>query len=160
MYVRLGQLQYDELRLGVTRPATGDTIVDPATSGRYVGPFRPGDQDTIIYLADALDGSQLHCEATAFSAGAAVGTGVADMLVARGTIKVVEIVMIAPGAPSPPADPPADPPPNPPTDGSGCSSNGKDVIPKRACDAAGKCEDGEKPMHCPEGTTCVAGVCS
>src|SRR5439155_20958674 len=108
VYVRLGQLRYDELQLGVTRPATGETIVDPATAGRYVGPFRPGDQDTIIYLADALDGSQLRCEATALRAGMPVGAGAADMLVARGTIKGVEIVMGPPGAPTP------DPTPHPP----------------------------------------------
>jgi hypothetical protein len=242
-------LQFDELRVGVTRPATGETVVDPATAGRYVGPFRPGDQDAIIYLADALDGSQLHCEATAFRAGAAVASGGADMLVARGTIKDVEIVMNAAGAPNPPGDPP-NPPPDPPTDGKkatgtacsldaecltahcvdgvccesdcqtacrscalpdspglcrpvpggaqdprgkcadkgaascqstglcdvggdcavypagtvcqagGCSGNGKDVMPTRVCDGAGKCGDGEKAMHCAEGTSCVAGVCS
>ena len=64
VYVRLGQLQYDELRMGVTRTATGETVVDPATAGRYEGPFQPGDQDVIIYLADSLDGNQLRCEPT------------------------------------------------------------------------------------------------
>jgi hypothetical protein len=57
VYVRLGQLQFDELRLGVTQTATGETVVDPATAGRYQGPFQPGDQDAIIYLADTLDGT-------------------------------------------------------------------------------------------------------
>jgi len=101
VYVRLGQLEYDELQLRVTLPATGDTVVDPATDGRYVGPFRPGDQDTIIYLSDALDGSALHLEATALRTGMTIGAGAADMLVARGTIKVVEIVMGPPGATTP-----------------------------------------------------------
>src|SRR4051812_27367250 len=82
VYVRLGSLQYDELRLGVTRTATGDVVVDPATAGRYTGPFHPGDQDAIIYLPDALDGSSVRCDATALAAGAAVGSGAADMLVA------------------------------------------------------------------------------
>ena len=68
VYVRLGQLQFDELQLGVTRTATGETVVDPATAGRYQGPFQPGDQDAIIYLADTLDGSQLRCQATALAA--------------------------------------------------------------------------------------------
>jgi len=257
VYVRLGQLEYDELRLGVTRPATGETIVDPATAGRYAGPFRPGDQDTIIYLADTLDGSQLHCEATALRAGMPIGAGAADMLVARGAIKTVEIVMAPPGAPNPdpmpmpkpdpmpPPDPTPTPTPDPrkatgtacsldtecltghcvdgvccesdcqaacrscalpdtvglcrPVPGGaqdprgkcedkgaascqgtglcdvagdcavypagtvcqegGCSGNMRDIMPTRLCDGAGKCEDG-KPMHCPEGTTCAAGVCS
>ena len=57
VYVRLGSLQYDELRLGVTRTATGEVVVDPAAAGRYPGPFQPGDQDAFIYLPDALDGS-------------------------------------------------------------------------------------------------------
>jgi len=114
VYVRLGPLQYDELRLAVTRPATGETIVDPATAGRYVPPFQPGDQDAIIYLSDALDGSVLHFEATAMLAGAPVGAGSADVLVARGSIKVVEIVMGAPGTSMPPPKPDPMPPPNPP----------------------------------------------
>jgi hypothetical protein len=248
VYVRLGQLQYDELRLSLTVPATGETVVDPATAGRYVGPFRPGDQDTIVYLPDALDGSQLHCEATALRAGMPIGAGAADMLVARGTIKVVEIVMAPPGAPMPMPKPPPDPMPTPtdarkatgaacsldaecltghcvdgvccesdcqtacrscalpdtvglcrPVPGGaqdprgkcedkgaascqgtglcdvagdcavypagtvcqagGCSDNARDLMPTRLCDGAGKCEDG-KPMHCPDGTTCAAGVCS
>ena len=138
VFVRLGQLQFDELRLGVTRPATGDTVVDPATAGRYVAPFRPGIRDTIIYLADALDGSQLHCEATAFRAGAAVGSGAADMLVARGTIKDVEIVMGAPGAPNPPPDPP----PDPPTDGKKATAT--------ACSVDSEC----LTAHCVDGVCC------
>ena len=63
VYVRLGSLQYDELRLGVTQTATGEVVVDPATAGRYPGPFQPGDQDAFIYLPDALDGSRA-CGAT------------------------------------------------------------------------------------------------
>ena len=104
VYVRLGSLQYDELRLGVMRTATGEVVVDPATTGRYPGPFQPGDQDAFIYLPDALDGSEVRCDATALAAGAPVGSGAADMLVARGVMKTIEIVMGAPGS-TPPPDP-------------------------------------------------------
>ena len=253
VYVRLGSLQYDELRLGVTRTATGEVVVDSATTGRYPGPFQPGDQDAFIYLPDALDGSEVRCDATALAAGAPVGSGAADMLVARGVMKTIEIVMGAPGTPpdptTPPPDPPNPPPDPPPTsttgkptssvcslgsecltghcvDGvccesdctmacrscalpdtpglcrpvpggaqdprgkcadkgaascqqtglcdvagdcavypagticqvAGCSGNGKDMMPVRMCDGAGKCDDG-KPTHCPDGTTCAAGIC-
>ena len=242
VYVRLGQLQYDELRLGVTRTATGETVVDPATAGRYQGPFQPGDQDAIIYFADTLDGSQLRCQATALRAGSPVGSGAADMLVARGEMKAVEIVMGPPGTPTdPPPDPPGDPrhatgdacsldtecltahcvdgvccesdcqtacrscalpdtrglcrpvpggaqdprgkcqdkgaascqgtglcdvagdcavyPAGTLCQEGGCSDNGRDILPVRMCDGAGRCEDAPK-THCPEGTSCVAGVCS
>jgi hypothetical protein len=242
VYVRLGQLQYDELRLGVTRTATGETVVDPAQAGHYLGPFQPGDQDTIIYLPDALDGSQLRCDATALRGGQPVASGAAEMLVARGVIKVVEIVMSPPSAPpGSPLDPPPDPgratgaacsidaecltlhcvdgvccesdcqapcrscalPDTPglcrPVPGGaqdprgkcqdkgaascqgtglcdvagdcavypagticqpgGCSDNGREILPTRVCNGAGKCEDSPK-THCMEGTSCVAGVCS
>src|SRR3954470_8065781 len=115
VFVRLGSLQYDELRLGVTRMTTGDVVVDPATAGRYTGPFHPGDQDAIIYLPDTLDGSSVRCDATALAAGAAVGSGAADMLVARGMMKTVEIVMGAPGSPPTPPPDPTTPPPDPTT---------------------------------------------
>ena len=139
VYVRLGQLQYDELRLGVTHTATGETVVDPATAGRYQGPFQPGDQDAIIYLADTLDGSQLRCEATALRAGAPVGSGASDMLVTRGEMKAVEIVMGAPGAPP---DPPKDPPPDPPGDSRRATGD--------ACSLDTECLTG----HCVDGVCC------
>lgn len=141
VYVRLGQLQYDELRLGVTRTATGETVVDPAKAGHYPGPFQPGDQDTIIYLPDTLDGSQLRCDATALRAGAPVASGAAEMLVARGVIKVVEIVMGPPGAPTgPPADPPpTDPPPGDPGRATGA-----------ACSLDAEC----LTAHCVDGVCC------
>jgi len=98
--VRLGQLEYDELRFQLTQsaPATTDsgmaqTIVDPATNGRYVGPFRPGDQSVIVYVADELDGAPVRCAASALRAGAVVGTGVRDVTIERGKLKHVEIVM-------------------------------------------------------------------
>jgi hypothetical protein len=246
VYVRLGEIQYDELRLGVTHASSGETIVDPAAAGRYPGPFPPGDQDTIIYLADALDGSQLRCEATALRAGKPAASGAADLFVARGAIKTVEIVM---GPPGMPPDPPGDPPPDPPADArratgdacsiasecltghcvdgvccesdcqtacrscalpdtrglcrpvpggaqdprgkcedkgaascqgtglcdvagdcavypagticepGGCSDNGREILPTRMCNGAGKCDDAAK-TRCPEGTSCGAGVCS
>jgi len=69
------------------------TIVDPATNGRYVGPFRPGDQSVIVYVADELDGVPVRCAASALRAGAVVGTGVRDVTIERSKLKHVEIVM-------------------------------------------------------------------
>jgi len=98
--VRLGQLEYDELRFQLTRsaPATTDsgmaqTLVDPTTNGRYVGPFRPGDQTVLVYVADELDGVPVNCAATALRVGAIVGTGGRDVTIERGKLKHVEIVM-------------------------------------------------------------------
>ncbi len=96
IHARLGALAYDELQFGVTQ-AGGELLVDPATAGRYQGPFQPGDQDVIVYLRDDLDGNQLHCEASALSAGAVVGSGAGDVTVARGAIKDVEILMAGGG---------------------------------------------------------------
>jgi hypothetical protein len=158
VYVRLGSLQYDELRLGVTRTATGDVVVDPATTGRYTGPFHAGDQDAIIYLSDTLDGSQVRCDATALVAGAPVGSGAADMLVARGAMKTVEIVMGAPGSPTtPPPDPttpppdPTTPPPDPttpPPDPTSPTDTRKPTA--AACSLATECLTG----HCVDGVCC------
>ena len=147
VYVRLGSLQYDELRLGVTRTATGEVVVDSATTGRYPGPFQPGDQDAFIYLPDALDGSQVRCDATALAAGAPVGSGAADMLVARGVMKTIEIVMGAPGS-TPPPDPTTMPPPNPPPDPPPTSTTGKPT--SSACSLGSECLTG----HCVDGVCC------
>jgi hypothetical protein len=68
-------------------------IVDPASNGRYVGPFRPGDQSVIVYVADELDGVAVHCAASALRAGAVVGAGAGDVTIERRRIKQVEIVM-------------------------------------------------------------------
>jgi len=122
-------MAYDELQFRVTR-AGGEVIVDPATAGRYQGPFQPGDQDVLVYLRDDLDGSQLHCEVSALEAGAAVGSGAADVTVVRGEIEDVEIGMAAPGGP-----------PDKPS-GAG----------------AGKCESPGK-MKCGKDATCVDGEC-
>ena len=96
IHARVGSLQYDELQFRVTR-AGGELVVDPANAGRYQGPFQPGDQDVLVYLRDDLDGSQLHCEASALLAGAVVGSGAGDVTVARGAMKDVEIVMAGGG---------------------------------------------------------------
>jgi len=96
IHARLGALAYDELQFGVTTTG-GEVIVDPAVSGRYQGPFQPGDQDVLIYLRDDLGGSSLHCGANALSAGIVVGSGAGDVTVVRGEMKDVEIAMAAPG---------------------------------------------------------------
>ena len=96
IHARVGSLEYDELQFRVTRPA-GEVVVDPTTAGRYQGPFRPGDQDVIVYLRDDLGGSQLHCDASALSAGAVVATGAGDVTVVRGELRDVEIFMAPPG---------------------------------------------------------------
>jgi hypothetical protein len=89
--MRLGTLQYDELRLGVTH--ANDTLVDPQTDGRFLAPFRPGDQSVIIYLSDALDGETVRCDAEARSGGAVAATGSTDAPVVRHKIDRVEIAM-------------------------------------------------------------------
>jgi len=103
IHARLGSLEYDELQFRVTQ-AGGELVVDPAGAGRYQGPFQPGDQDVLVYLRDDLGGSQLHCEASALSAGAIVGSGAGDVTVVRGEMKDVDIVMSggggAPGKPN------------------------------------------------------------
>jgi hypothetical protein len=97
IHAHLGSLEYDELQFRVTR-AGGEVVVDPATAGRYQGPFQPGDQDVLVYLRDDLDGTPLHCEASALRAGAVVGSGAGDVTVVRGEMKDVEIFMAAPGS--------------------------------------------------------------
>jgi hypothetical protein len=144
VFVRLGPLEYDELRFGVTRAATGESVVDPATAGRYAGPFRPGDQDVIIYLSDDLDGSRLHCEVSALRAGQVAGFGAGDVTIARGMIRDVEIFMATPVAPDPPGmpdQPPPDPPDMPGTPG---RANGE------ACSVGMECATG----HCVDGVCC------
>lgn len=131
-------MAYDELQFRVTQ-AGGELVVDPATAGRYQGPFQPGDQDVLVYLRDDLDGSRLHCEASAFSAGAVIGSGAGDVTVVRGEIEDVDLLMAAPGgAPSKPSDAPPD---------------------KPAGEGDGKC-DGPGKMKCGKDETCVAGVCT
>ena len=130
-------MAYDELQFRVTR-AGGELVVDPATAGRYQGPFQPGDQDVLVYLRDDLDGSPLHCEASALRAGAVVGSGAGDVTVVRGEIEDVDVLMAAPGgAPGKPSDGPPKP---------GGAGDGK-------CDGPGK-------MKCGKDETCVAGVCT
>jgi hypothetical protein len=89
-----GALEFDELRFQVTMG--GNVVVDPMTTGRYEGPFRPGDQDVLIYLRDELGGSQLHCEASALRAGGVVSQGAGDVTVVGGQVKDVELFMAAP----------------------------------------------------------------
>jgi hypothetical protein len=134
IHARLGSLQYDELQFRVTQ-AGGELVVDPATAGRYQGPFTPGDQDVLVYLRDDLDGTRLHCEASASRAGAVVGRGAGDVTVVRGEMTDVDIDMIAP-----PGEPPK--PPDKPN-GDGCNSS-----------------DGDGKGKCPKDATCVAGVCT
>jgi len=95
IFARAGSLEYDELQFAVTS-AGGELIVDPATMGRYQGPFQPGDQDVLVLLRDDVAGSQLHCEASALRGGAVVSAGAHDVTVVRGEIQNVEIFM-APG---------------------------------------------------------------
>ena len=89
--LRMGQLEYDELRLGVT-DANG-TLVDPDGKGHFVAPFPAGDQSVIIYLSDALDGTAVQCSAEARLAGSAVASGSAGVTIRRRELERVEIVM-------------------------------------------------------------------
>jgi len=138
IHARLGSLTYDELQFSVTQ-AGGELVVDPATAGRYQGPFQPGDQDVLVYLRDDLDGSQLHCEVSALRAGAVVGGGAGDVTVVRDEMTDVDIVMAAAGGA-----------PGKPSDGPPGKANGDDQ---------GKCE-GPAKVKCGKDSTCVAGVCT
>jgi hypothetical protein len=111
VHLHLQQLQaVDELRFHLIRLPPPDaaagvaatTVVDPETTGRFLGPFPPGDQDVIIYLADDLDGSLLRCEAAALHMGSAAGRGSADVVVERQKIKTVDIFMVTSSDPAQP----------------------------------------------------------
>lgn len=137
VFVHVGSLQFDELRIGVRRADTAEVVVDPVTAGRYLGPFKPGDQDVIIYLPDALDGTPMLCEATALQGGVAASFGTGNLTVARGVIKDVKIFMAAP--PNSPGMPPPDvPPPGMPLPG---RSNGDSCSLGTEC-VTGQCVDG------------------
>jgi hypothetical protein len=99
---RVGQLQFDELRVGVKVLASGSpdggagadqTLVDPSTRGRYTGPFAPGDQDVYVYLPDDVAGERVSCQVTANEAGAVVGEGAIDVTVAAHEMKDVEVFL-------------------------------------------------------------------
>jgi hypothetical protein len=102
--LHLGDLQYDELRFRVTGPS--ETLVDPESNGRFVAPFRPGDQSVVVLLSDALGGATIHCEASALRGGAVVGNGAGAVTVQRDSIRDVEIVMLAGAAPGGMTPPP------------------------------------------------------
>jgi hypothetical protein len=105
---RVGQLEFDELRVGVTVLAVGSpdggaaadqTLVDPSTRGRYTGPFARGDQDVYVYLPDSTAGDRVSCDVTAAKAGAVVGQGANDVTIAAHEMKDVEVFLTG-GAPT------------------------------------------------------------
>jgi hypothetical protein len=136
IFAHLGSTDYDELQFAVLT-AGGDQIVDPATTGRYAGPFRAGDQDVLVYVRDDLAGTALHCEATALQAGAVASAGAGDVTVNRGEIKDVDIFMAAPGGGDG----------SPPDGGSG----GTPAKPNgQSCSLGTECLTG----HCADGVCC------
>ena len=154
--VHLGQLEYDELRFQLTQSAPGttnsdvpQTLVDPATNGRYVGPFRAGDQSVIVYVPDELDGVAVHCAASALRAGVVVGSGVGDVMIARGRIKQVDIVMASAVEPMPATG--AGGAAGAPATGAG-GSGGSSVATANggACNIGAECVSG----HCADGVCC------
>jgi hypothetical protein len=150
IFARLGSLQYDELQFQVTRttPDAGtEVVVDPATTGRYQGPFRGGDQDVLVYLRDDLAGSQLHCETSALQGNVVVGHGASDTTVIRGEMKDVEIFMADASGGSGGVGGTGTPPPTG-TGGTGMpptgSANGE------VCGLGAECLTG----HCADGVCC------
>jgi hypothetical protein len=146
-------LSYDELRFGVTLvdpagagAAAGDTLVDPATRGRYMAPFSPGDQDVVIYLRDDLDGKAVRCEVMALEAGATRASGTVDVTISRSEMKDVEVFMATPAATPPPPPPTTAPPPD--TGGGDTGGGGETDL----------CKGPLKPK-CMAKTKCVAGLC-
>jgi len=101
VFARLGALNYDALALQIARPtdtsgAPPQVLVDPASNGRYAGPFHGGDQDVYVYLPDDLDGARLQCSMTALLSSAVVGQGETDATVHRQTVEDVQIFMVGP----------------------------------------------------------------
>lgn len=141
----LASVDYDELRFGVTSEDAAATFVDPATRGRYMGPFSAGDQDVVIYLADDLAGQIVRCQVTALAAGAIRASGNVDVTLARAEIKDVEVFMAAP-ATTPPTT-------TPPPGGSSGPGGGDDQG-----DNSDLCKGPDKPK-CTGGTKCVLGLC-
>jgi hypothetical protein len=153
---RVASLDYDELRFGVTTIATGpatdgggpQTLVDPATAGRYVGPFQPGDQDVMIYLPDQTDGAPVRCDVTALRMTAPVAAGSASVTVERHTVKDVEVLMVVPtGAAGTGGHAGA-------SGAAGHGGSGGGGTPVKApngspCSTAGGCANGH----------CIAGIC-
>jgi hypothetical protein len=170
--LRMGQLEYDELRLGVT-DANG-TLVDPDGKGHFVAPFPAGDQSVIIYLSDALDGTAVQCSAEARLAGSAVASGSAGVTIRRRALERVEIVMAgasggAGGGSVGGAGGPGDSGPGGSgsgstgtggsgpggggTGGSNTGAGGGNASPRAngdACSVAGECVSG----HCSDGVCC------
>ena len=169
VYAQLGTLAYDALALEITGPgADGGTapqiLVDPATTGRYPGPFHGGDQDVYVYLPDDLDGVRLQCTMTALRSSAAVAQGQAQATVHRHAIEDVHIVMVSPesgggtgGTPPPATGGTGGSAPPPPatggTSGTAPTANGT------ACNTATECASG----HCVDGVCCesdCSGACT
>lgn len=172
LFAHLGSLNYDALALQITRPAGAagtsapQVLVDPATSGRYPGPFQGGDQDVYVYLPDDLDGARLQCTMTALRSSATVAQGESDATVHRQAIEDVQIVMIAPsstgatggtsgrggaggtgGAPPPAAGGMGGSSPPPATGGTtGSQPSANGVV----CNTATDCASG----HCVDGVCC------
>jgi len=148
--LRVGQLDYDELRLGVT-DANG-TLVDPDDKGHFVAPFHGGDQSVVIYLSDTLDGTSVQCTAEAWRAGAAVASGAAGVTVHRHEIARVEIVMGGPGGSGGAGDAGA----TGGAGGTGGANTGTDAgspsshANGEACSVGGECASG----HCSDGVCC------
>lgn len=146
--LHVGALQYDELRLRVTAASGADggapeTLVDPESKGRFVAPFRPGDQSVVVFLSDALGGTVVHCEGEARQGGAVVATGSADVTVQPHSVVRAEIVMAGGG------DPPG---------GGGAPDAGSST------DAAGSTGGGSAPHAngeaCSIGAECLSNHCS
>src|SRR5579872_531435 len=79
---------YDELRFGVVLvPPLGSaeparTIVDPATRGRYPGPFNAdGDQDVVILLNDDVAEQMVNCAVAALAGGQVTASGASEVLI-------------------------------------------------------------------------------
>jgi hypothetical protein len=95
----VGGLAYDELRFGVVvtsmgadgSAATEQTLVDPATRGRHVGPFRAGPQDVFVHLPSSIAGARVTCEGIALLRGAHVGSDEETTVVERRRMKDITL---------------------------------------------------------------------
>lgn len=98
---RLARCPCDELRVAISLApradedpdGAGHLVVDPATRGRYVGPFSPGDPEIVVYLARELSGRRVVCEVTALETGDVICRGRADVVLVANTIVDVPIAL-------------------------------------------------------------------
>ena len=102
VHARMPGVAYDELRFSVvlvppaesSQPA--QTIVDPATQGRYLGPFGNGDQDVFIYLKEEIGDQMVSCAAVALMQDALAASGAVQVVIEPQRIVDTDVFLLPP----------------------------------------------------------------